>query len=438
MIGIFYIFLYFIIVISPLALVFLTGPVTDHGYIYETGKAFALMAVMIIMMQFVLSSRQKWIEKHFGLDIIFRFHKGIAIIAGLLVICHPILLAFGSGKLELLYSLQLPWYILLGQFGMILILALLIISLFREKLKIKFENWRTYHNVLAVFLLAGIFVHSMIAGGHSDLSLASLQVLWYSMLVIAVFFYVYHKFYVPAVLTKNNYVVDNVIKETHDVWTLEMKPEKTGKVYDYEPGQFHFLKIQRKDDLPVEEHHFTISSSPRDKEKITSTIKESGDFTSTIGETGSGDPVSIEGPFGRFSNAFHQHEDDLVFIAGGIGITPLMSMLRYMHDVSSNKRVTLLYANRTEEDIVFREELDNIQRSGSPRLEIIYFLDNPADSWEGESGYINEEKMLKKIDDIHKRSYYICCPEPMREVVLSILSKLKVDKDRIHLEIFSL
>lgn len=438
MAGIFYIFLYFIIVISPLILVFLTGPITNHGYIYETGKAFALMAVMIVMLQFILSSRQKWIEKHFGLDIIFRFHKSMAIIAALLIVCHPILLAFGSGKIELLYSLQLPWYILLGKFGMILIIVLLIISLFRERFNLKFENWRMYHNVLAVFLLGGVFIHSMIAGGNADLDLAALQILWFSMLVIALFFYLYHKFYIPAVLTKNNYVVDNVIQETHNVWTLEMKPEKTGKVYDYEPGQFHFLKIHRKKDLPVEEHHFTISSSPENNERITSTIKESGDFTSTIGQTNSGDPVSIEGPFGRFSNTFHEHEDDLVFIAGGIGITPLMSMLRYMHDVSSEKRVTLLYANRTEDDIVFRDELDEIQRSGKPRLEIINFLEEPGENWEGGIGYITEEKMLKNIDDIHKRSFYICCPAPMREVVLSILSKTKIEKDRIHLEIFSL
>ncbi|HIE26514.1 TPA: hypothetical protein EYP66_04440 [Candidatus Poribacteria bacterium] len=68
------------------------------------------------------------------------------------------------------------------------------------------------------------------------------------------------------------------------------------------PGQFHFIKLYREGGLPVEEHPFTISSSPTEKGFVSSTIKESGDFTATIGQTKPGDTASVQGPYGRFCN----------------------------------------------------------------------------------------------------------------------------------------
>ena len=78
----------------------------------------------------------------------------------------------------------------------------------------------------------------------------------------------------------------------------------------------------------MEEHHFTIASSPLDRTSHTSTIKASGDFTASIGQTKPGDLAVIQAPFGRFSTVLHPEVQDWVFIAGGIGITPLMSNLQ--------------------------------------------------------------------------------------------------------------
>jgi ferredoxin-NADP reductase len=119
------------------------------------------------------------------------------------------------------------------------------------------------------------------------------------------------------------------------------------------------------------------------------TIKESGDFTSTIGRIKPGDLAAVHGPFGRFSHALHPECDDLVFVAAGIGITPLMSMLRYMRDRGERHRVLLVYANRGTADIVFRSELDLIESGGFPALKTIHVLSRPparcvcADVWYG-------------------------------------------------------
>ena len=151
--------------------------------------------------------------------------------------------------------------------------------------------------------------------------------------------------------------------------------------------------------LPAEEHHFTISSSPALAGSHTSTIKASGDFTAQIARVKPGDPVAIQAPFGRFSHVFYPEEQDLVFIAGGIGITPLMSNLRHLRDTGARRRVLLLYANRGEADIVFREELDRMAGAEAPQVEVVHILTRPDGNWPGESGRLDREKLRRLCGD---------------------------------------
>ncbi len=395
------------------------------------------MGFVIITLQFIISSRQKWFEKYFGLDITFSFHKAMAMMAGLLVVSHPILLAFGSNKLELLTSLSLPWYVMMGKFALLLILIQVILGLFRQKLRFGFQKWRASHNVVGGLLLLAILIHSLFASG-GDLKLLPLIILWIALFTLALGSYTYHKLIMPMRLRKNTYTVKDVKKETPNVWTLTFEPPSGKKRYDYYPGQFHFLTLHRGRGLPKEEHHFTISSSPTQEGMITSSIKESGDFTAIIGETKKGDPVSVEGPFGRFSHLFYPDDWDFIFIAGGIGITPIRSMLKYMHDTGADANALLIYANHSKKDIAFRDELDGIGRNGNSKLKVVHVLSHPDNNWQGESGYVNEEILDKYIDDYKQKSFYICCPDAMRKAVMKILKKRGVKSRQIRMEVFSL
>mgnify|MGYP006284764107 CR=1 FL=1 len=437
MLSIFYLILYLLVITSPLIIILLTGPFTDHGILYELGKAFALMGFLIIAMQFVLSSRRKWIERPFGLDMIFSYHKAMAVLAGLLIASHPILLAIGSGDLQLITSLSLPWYILLGKVILLFVLVQIIVSVLRKTFHIGFEKWRLSHNLIGGILIVGIFVHSLIAS-HADLNLDAVLYLWIGIPVIGLAFYAHHKFIVPARLKKHPYTITDVRQETHNVWTLEMSPPDDERRYQYHPGQFHFITLHRDRDLPKEEHHFTISSSPTQPSIVTSSIKESGDFTSTIGKTKKGDTVSVEAPFGRFSYLFHPEDKNFVFIAGGIGITPLMSMLRDMRDSTSEANVLLIYANHSQDDIVFRQELDEIVAGNYPKLKVVHVLDHPSVEWEGETGYVDQDKLHKLIENFQDKAFYICCPPAMRKIVLNSLKKMGVKNNQVRVEIFSL
>lgn len=430
--------LYIFLLLAPLSLAAVFGPPGDHRFLGELGRAFALLGFTIVAMQFVLSARLKWIERPFGLDMLFRFHKTMAVFATVLLLVHPVLLAAGGRGWGLLIGFDVPWHHWLGRLGVLVLLTHVSISWFRLALRLEYERWRRWHNGLAVLLLVVGFVHSWNAG--DDPSAAPLRFLWPGMVGAAGVAYLYHRVVRPVLLWRHPYRVVEVIQETPDVWTIKLRPPEGRQCYDYLPGQFHFLTLNRGRGLPAEEHHWTISSSPTQEGFITSTIKQSGDFTATIGQTRPGHTAAVLGPFGRFSYVLHPAERHLVFIAGGIGITPLMSMLRHMRDTRADRRVLLLYANTTQSDLVFRDELAAIEASESPsRLQVIHLLSRPEAGWGGEIGRLDRAKIEQLCGkEVADKAYYVCGPPAMMTAVLAILQEIGVVDAAIHTERFSL
>ncbi|MHB9029935.1 MAG: ferredoxin reductase family protein [Candidatus Latescibacterota bacterium] len=432
----FFIALYLLVVFSPLIIVLAYGPETSQSFLSELGKAFALSGFAIVAMQFAISSRAKWMEHPYGLDMIFGFHKRLAIFAGALLLLHPFLLAAGRGSTRLLIALDLPWQIWLGRAALILALLQIVLSAFRVNLGIRFEGWRLSHNIIGASLLAAAFVHGRFTG--SDFRLGPMRILWFALLGTAAAFYGYHKFIVPFSLRLRPWRVVDVHRETHDVWTLSFHPPEGKTRLEYLPGQFQFITLRRGRGLPREEHPFSITSSPTQGETVSSSIKESGDFTSLIGKTRPGDRASIEAPFGRFSYLLHPEDYNIVFVAGGIGITPIMSMLRHMRDTRYESEVILLYANRSERDIAFRGELAKMEISGLPELRVIHILEYPGSGWKGEQGLVTPEKIARHVGILHDRAFYVCGPPPMLRAVIRTLRKMGVPENRIRAEVFYL
>jgi ferredoxin-NADP reductase len=163
-----------------------------------------------------------------------------------------------------------------------------------------------------------------------------------------------------------------------------------------------------------------------------------GDFTSTIDKTRKGDTAAVHGPFGRFSYQLHPDERDLVFLAGGIGITPLMAMLRHMRDTGDTRNVTLLYANRREDQILFRRELEEIAAGEYPKLQLVHVLSRPTDDWNGETGHVNGNMLDKYCgQNLNDRTFYICGPSRMAELLIASLRTRNVPDASIRREIFS-
>lgn len=428
---------YALIILTPIAIVAMAHAPTDHRLTYTVGKNLALVGFTILAMQFVLSARLKWIERPFGLNMLFDFHKTMAVVATVLILSHPLLLAFGGPHWNLIFGPNISWHIWLGRIALMILLMHALLASFRFIIKLNYQTWRFVHNVGALVVFPLAFFHSWNAG--EDFSLVGMKVFWCVVVAAGVGAFVWHRLLRTIFLKQHPYTVTEVRQETPDTWTIKLAPPKGFPRFDYLPGQFHFLTFYRAPNLPVEEHHWTISSTPTEKGIIASTIKESGDFTASIGKTKVGDKALVYGPFGRFSHALHPHERDLVFVAGGIGITPLMSMLRHLRDTRDDRRVLLLYGNTSEQDIVFREELEQMEAGSQPQLKVVHVLSEPSEQWQGEKGRIDAEKTERHCgDDLEKRAFYVCAPPPMMDAVVKCLRGRGVPAKNIHFERFTL
>lgn len=428
---------YVVVALSPLLFVAAFRMQSEMTVLHDVATSFAFAAYGIIALQPVLASRWKWLEKPFGFDVVIRFHQYVGVFAVCLLLAHPPGMAYGGAGWGLLTSLNQPWYVWCGKVVLTLLVLHVIISVWYKNLGLTFEQWRRTHNVLGVLIFTGAFVHSWFTA--YDMDPIVMRLLWLALFSLTVFAYVHHKVLRPRQLERSPYKVVGVEQETHNVWTVKFAPPDGQPIYDYHPGQFHFLTLRRSEGLPVEEHHWTISSSPANKNFISSTIKESGDFTATIGQTRVGDTALDEGPFGRFCYTLYPEDKDFVFIAGGIGITPIMSMIRHMRDTAKEAEVLLLYANRTEKEIVFKSELADIESGAKPRLKVIHIISSPEAGWSGESGRLDREKLTRLIGQRNEQTgYYVCAPPGLAKIVIGALRSMGVSYCRIRTEQFLL
>jgi predicted ferric reductase len=233
---------------------------------------------------------------------------------------------------------------ILGVITLLLILATAGAAILYSRLRLKYETWKNIHRASYVIFAMG-FVHSFFMG--SDLYNWPLRVFWILMACIYVAVLLY-KVWNRSRVRRHPFSVAEVSQETHDVWSLHFERRHQ----DYKPGQFMIVQLVR-DGKVSEPHPFTISSSPTE-DRLSISVKSVGDFTATIGDTKIADTAYIDSPYGVFS--FLNHDDrDLVFIAGGIGITPFMSMLGYIHDKKLERNVILIWGNISFSEISWME-----------------------------------------------------------------------------------
>lgn len=429
--------LYLLLVLSPLVAGAVSGNTAGGDILRRVGLALGLTGFAMLSLQPFLSCRFRWFERPFGLDRLLGVHRITGIIAALLVTAHPVFLALSRGSARLLLSFDLPWFLLAAKATLALLLLFGLAALLHSGLRIPFQWWFRGHSWLTPVILTGIFLHSYMAAVRYQPQ--SVLLVWFSLAGIGVFSYLHLTVYRRLGGRLRPWTVKKVGAVSRDVWDINLAPPGGRGVFDYLPGQFLFVTLLRGRGLPVEEHPFTISTSPTRKGSISITTKESGDFTRTVGSTMKGDRAAVMAPYGRFSYLLHPERPRYVFIAGGIGVTPIMSMLRHMRDTGSEREVLLLYACRTEEDIVFRYELEEMTgETERPRLTVVHILSRPDASWDGESGYLDRDKMERLAGDVSGAAFYICGPPPMMKMVEEMLTDMGVGKDDIHMERFAL
>ncbi len=217
--------------------------------------------------------------------------------------------------------------------------------------------------------------------------------------------------------------VIEVIQRTYNVISVRaQKPES----FDYQPGQC--VKLTISSPSGEVNRFLSFSSSPTEPfVEFTKKVSDS-DFSKAFSCLKTGDPITYRGPAGCL--VYEGEFPKVAFIAGGIGITPIRSIIRHTADKEIFTDRVLLYANRTEDDIAFREDLDMIANK-DPTFTIRHIIENPSADWKGTSGLLSVEVIEYMIPDILKRVIYICGSPPFVSCIETDLKALSVTEDQI-------
>jgi len=224
--------------------------------------------------------------------------------------------------------------------------------------------------------------------------------------------------------------ISDIVDETPTVKVLRL--DLQGSDFVYSPGQWIDCYVELDGRLEIV--GYTITSSPTLEGEIEIAVREGDNpVTRFIHEGASvGDTLYVEGGQGDF---YYSREmgDSVVLIGGGIGITPLMSILRYVDDAHPDVRVTLMYSVSKPSEIVFREELDNIS-TGNENIQCIVTVTRPEDErWSGRVGRI-DRALLEEVEVNLEALFFLCCPAPMTESMTKILHETGVPSERIKYE----
>lgn len=225
--------------------------------------------------------------------------------------------------------------------------------------------------------------------------------------------------------------------ETNVVETIQRTPDiksirfEKPRGFRYLAGQYIFITLGDGSDQMTK--HFTLSSSPTESFLEITKRLTGHPFANALASLSSGDKVSMMGAFGDFT--FQGEYDKVGMLSGGIGITPLRSMIKYSVDMKLNTDIVLLYSNRFENDIAFRNELEDVQIE-NPNIKIIETITKPKPEWKGVSGRINAEMVKEFIPDFMERTFYTSGPQKMVDAMVSLLRELEVPDKQIKQEYF--
>jgi len=224
--------------------------------------------------------------------------------------------------------------------------------------------------------------------------------------------------------------IKEIIQRTHNVKSFRLERKKD---IDFKAGQFMCVSLKTENQC---KRYLSISSSPTEKDYIEFTKKlTQSDFSTALNGLKPGDSLMVQYPLGKF--VLEDTHNEIAFLSGGIGITPIRSICKYIVDKKLDIDVILLYANHSIKDIVFKEDLELMQKQ-FPKLKVCHALSEPAPGFECISGRINGQIIKKEIPDYALRKFYICGPPLMVGSMRKILSdELALPKENITTENFT-
>jgi predicted ferric reductase len=385
----------------------------ESEFLRELSIGAGIAAYAMLLLQFVSSGRYETMSGRVGIDITMRFHQLAARAATVLVIAHPLLLVAPESLDELgdalsgLMALFAAPQMLSGVVALALTLAIVVAGIRRLRLPMRYELWRASHAVLAVGIAAAGAHHAFSAGTYSENAL--LQLYWWSLLVIAIGSLLFVYGIKPFLLLRNAYRLVSTEEIGPGIREIILAPAR-GRSFRFVAGQFAWVTFGRRP-LAVFDNPFSISSSPSELPRVRLLVKARGDTSGGLGELPAGAPVYLDGPHGNFTLEGRRGKA-ICLIAGGIGIAPVIGLLRDLAAKRDPRPLALIYAARNPAMLVHAAEIRELQ----DRLDlgVTFSVDEAPPGWEGLTGNVGEARFAAALRAAPEDCLCLACgPTPM-------------------------
>lgn len=418
--------------------VYTSGSTVPVGQLIPT--AGGLFAYTLLLTNIMSSTRIKQLERNVGLPALYIVHAIMANVALLVTFAHTIS--------EIVVDKSFPSAPLSVPLGIVALLLIISVNVtgaialstiysdkvaFLRKLKAVFlkRDLSLKLHRLSLVAVPLVFVHMVsFAFVRANITLVALAA---SFLALAYLIYIGGKVR-NKLLPK--YELTNVEKLNDAVWRLRFAP-LTKKIITFAPGQYVFVRFI-KAKLSNEAHPFSFTNISTASGAVELIIKNAGDFTARLDELAPGDIATFEGPYGSFFKNAHKHNDaQLVLLAGGVGITPILSILNDLSATNSPRYITLVWGLSYARDTILVNELNALsQKLPNFKYHILYSSEQVQDY---HFGYISAPYLATiKVDKYYKdATFMICGPLPMMNAADRILKSNHVSAKQISIERFS-
>ena len=414
------------LVFKPLSLRF-DGPVTA---MLSLGQVMGIIGLTMFSFNLLLTTRVRWFEDLFGgLNKVFIAHHIIGGLTFIFLMAHPVFLALRlvpSGLRQAALLLVPQTNNLPVSAGIIALLGLIALMFVTFYTKLPYRIWLITHKLLGpVFFLAALHVLYT----PNDLSADKLLKFYLTALcVLGLAAYIYRTLLPNVFIRRYPYIIQSVEPKGGGVMRMNLVPEK--RPMSFKAGQFIFISFHQEG-LPREWHPFTVSSGPSSG-GFSLTVKALGSYTkvlTTLAPAMTMQHVLIEGAYGRFSyRNFDNHKQ--VWVAGGIGVTPFLSMADALGPGPYN--IDLYYSVKNESELIDIAMLQGLQSLETDRIfRVIPFIGD-------KQGFLSAKYMQQITGPLAERDILLCGPPPMMQSLKGQLKALGVKKSRIHSEEFSM
>ena len=390
--------------------------------INSIGQILGLVGMVLFSINLILAGRFKFLDKYFnGLDKVYVNHSKLGAISFSMLLFHPLFLVV---KYLLISTREaglffVPFINMPITWGIISLALMIILMSLTFYIKLKYNIWKISHKFMVV-VFAFAILHTFFVS--SDVSRNDLLRYYILSLAIVGFVVSVRQSFFNNTIKKFKYKVKNIKQLNESVLEIEMEAFDLKMIFN--PGQFAFFKFIG-DQVGSESHPFSISSSILE-DNIKITVKNLGDYTSTLLNLKIGDTVLIDGPYGNFSYKKIQNKKQ-IWIAGGIGITPFLSMAKSIEDEYD---VDLYYSVKENKEGVYMNELQEISQK-SPNFKF--------NLWSASlNGFLNAGVVANLSKGLDSKDIFLCGPPVFMESLKNQFLTLGVDISKIHYENFNL